>query len=622
MASNFYITNCITIVCFVYVLIILIMFFLKGRTHRTTGKVFFALLVCTLICSILFTIWSFLASNALEHTILMGKILCFSLVCWDYLLVFYMAIVFKSDKENDDFYKKHNMISYVLGFILVLINALCCIFLKFEIETIENGRLFMLGGPLNLFMTIIGAIALLYSVITMFAYRKRLDKVTSILGISAALIALTSIITGVTEIMPMNDMCFLHTLVIMFLYLSIESQDGSLLEEFNISNLKAEESNKLKSEFIMNMSHQLRTPMNTILGFSDSLLTSEKLLQSELIDDTTNIEIASRKLFDLVNSILDISKLESNNETVNNEDYKLETIIYDISSNINALITKENLIFSINVNEDVYNYLNGDDYKLSKILNIFLSNSVKYTNYGEVSLNVSCNFIETGIYEFVFNIKNTGPGMKKENFDITFEELMKLNSQNNNDIDTDILRIIVAKDLLELIGGSVEFIKESNNNSQYIIKLKQKVLNDERIGNIREKIQTKHSLSYSKIDLSSKKCLIVDDERINTIILNRLLKQYKIQIDSVANPRDGVDKASYENYDIIFVNHDMDEMSGIDFVKKLQGTGNKVSPIVALTSVSDTLSDESVYTEHIMCPVEFRVLNKVIKKIFEDGGAQ
>ena len=133
MASNFYITNCITIVCFVYLLIILIMFFLKGRTHRTTGKVFFALLVCTLICSILFTIWSFLATNALEHTILMGKILCFSLVCWDYLLVFYMAIVFKSDKEKDDFYKKHNMISYVLGFILVLINALCCIFLKFEI---------------------------------------------------------------------------------------------------------------------------------------------------------------------------------------------------------------------------------------------------------------------------------------------------------------------------------------------------------------------------------------------------------------------------------------------------------------------------------------------------------
>ena len=408
MASNFYITDCITIVGFVYVLIILIMFFLKGRTHRMPGKVFFALLVNTVLCMILFTIWSFLATDLSKYATIFGKFMIFFFVWWDYLLIFYMTIVFKNEEENVNYYKKNLIATIILVSVAGLVDALLCYFLRFDITIIENGKLFIMDGPLNLYFTIMGGIAILYSVVTMITFRKKLDHVTSLLGIFSVIVCVASILIGASGIMPLNDICFLHTIVIMFLYLSIESQDASLLEEFNDSNRKAEESNRLKSEFIMNMSHQLRTPMNTILGFSDSLLTDDKLLESELIDNTSNIEAASKKLFDLVNSILDIAKLESNKETVNNADYKLETVVYDISSNINSLITKENLVFSINVDEDVYNNLNGDDYKLSKLLNLFLSTSIKYTNYGEVSLNVSCNFIETGVYEFVFYIKNNG----------------------------------------------------------------------------------------------------------------------------------------------------------------------------------------------------------------------
>ena len=119
--------------------------------------------------------------------------------------------------------------------------------------------------------------------------------------------------------------------------------------------------------------------------------------------------------------------------------------------------------------------------------------------------------------------------------------------------------------------------------------------------------------------MSGKKAFIIDDERINTIILRRLLKQYKLEIDSSANPRDAVEKATYENYDIIFVNHQMEDMGGEEVVKKLISTGNKVPPVVALTSISDDLDEQSVYSYHIMCPVDFKHLNKIIKKVFEGG---
>ena len=329
-----------------------------------------------------------------------------------------------------------------------------------------------------------------------------------------------------------------------------------------------------------------------------------------------NIEIASKRLLDLVNSILDISKLESNKEVLNNQDYNLDTIIYDLSSNINSKIDKENLMFSINANENCPNNLNGDDYKISKILNIFLSNAVKYTNYGEVSLNISSKQVDTENHEFTFHIKNTGHAMKTENFERSFEDLIKLNSTANNDIDADTLKIIVAKGLLNIIGGSVEFINEPGQGTQYIVKVTQKITGPNELGNIREKIQTKHELTYQKIDLTGKRALIIDDTKINSIILERLLKQYNIGIETVINAREGVDKATYQTYDVIFVNHKMEEMSGEEVISKLEATGNKVPPVVGIISSSSEFDKEYKYMEQIECPIEFKNLNKCIKKIF------
>lgn len=613
MASDFFVTNCINIVCFVYILIILIMFFLKGRTHRIPGKVFFALLACTMLCIMMFTIWSFLATSLSDNAILFGKILCFVLVCWDYLLVFYMAIVFKSDEENEKFYREHNIISYVLGGILVLINILCSVFLEFKITRLNDGHLFILDGPLKYFMIVMGGITLLYSVGSIIVYRKKVDFNTRALGLLSVVICLISILTGVSGIMPINDVCFLYTVVIMFLYFSIESQDSSLLEEFYNSNKKSEELNHAKSEFITNMSHQLRAPMNTILGFTDMLLSSDSFVQSEYDEGINDIEEASKKLYELVSSILDISKLDSKKEMLNNQDYKLESIIFDISSNVNGLIDKEGLMFFINVDENIHNCLNGDDYKIDKILNILLAYSVKHSNRGKISLDVTSCLKNDDVYEYVFHIKNNARFLNDDFFNKNFEELLSFIFNSKNGIDVDIIKIIIVKGLLDLLNGSIEFVS-SSNGEEFIIKIEQKVLNDEKIGNIISKIQTRNSVV---LDISDKKCLIVDDTGINTIVLNRMLKQYNLNVENIISPLDAISKVSYTTYDFIFVNHDMMEMSGVDFVKKISESGIKVPPVIALTSVSDTFGEENVYVDHIMCPIESRLLRNVLNKVLD-----
>jgi CheY-like chemotaxis protein len=270
-------------------------------------------------------------------------------------------------------------------------------------------------------------------------------------------------------------------------------------------------------------------------------------------------------------------------------------------------------MFTINANENCPNNLNGDDYKLSKVLNIFLTNAVNYTNYGEVSINISSKQIDNDNHEFTFHIKNTGHAMKTENFERSFEDLIKLNTNSNNDIDADTLKIIVAKELLNKLNGTVEFINETGQGTQYIVKLTQKVTSPGELGNIREKIQTVHEETYQKVDLQGKKVLIVDDGKVNSIVLERLLKPYNLEIKTTSNPRDGVDKVTYEDYDMIFVNDQMEDMTGEEFINKLQSTGNRLPPIVGMILNIDILDKTHKYDNILYCPIEYRELTKIIK---------
>jgi signal transduction histidine kinase len=249
---------------------------LKDRSNNFSSKVFVTLLITTILAMVSFIVWGTFASMKSNLSDLLGKVMVFMMVCWNLILIFYMSIAFK---KEDDGYGKSKKINYVFVLSPFLINLLFVIFLDFKTNKLVDNGLYVMGGALNHYVNIMGFASILYAVVVMIIYRKRLDALTKLIGLIVSLIALFSIVIGASGIMPLNDMCFLHTLVIMFLYLSLEGQDRNLLNEFNVSIKSAEESNKLKSEFIMNMSHQLRTPMNTIFGFTDSLLTNENLTQ-------------------------------------------------------------------------------------------------------------------------------------------------------------------------------------------------------------------------------------------------------------------------------------------------------------------------------------------------------
>ena len=617
MSSVFFKTSGIAIVSLVYVLIVLIMFFIKGRTNRISGKYYLCILILSFLSILFYMIFGFFCQTSnFDGANIIGRIQIFLTLEWTLLTIQYLSTAFKTNEENIIHYKKNGTWILISIIIVTMVNILCCVFLKLDISRVDDMSPYIMGGLLDLYYKVWGLVMLVCATIFLVIYKKRSNFHTTFLYVFCIIVLVCAYALVYLFNVSMSNIPFLVAMVMIFLYFTIESQDAALLEDFNYSTKLAEESNKLKNEFIMNMSHQLRTPKNTILGFSDFIISNENLNEVSAKEDARNIKEASHKLYELICSILDLSKLEGKKEIVHSENYNLENIIYDISSNINSML-KDNLVFTINADEICPNELIGDAYKLCKILNTIIMNAVNHTEYGEVSLNISCIQVDSSNYEFTFLIKNSGHLMSQDDFNRSFEDLIKLSSDNKSDISAEVLNLIVAKGLLELIGGSVEFINESGKGTQYIIKLKQKLYGQNRLGNLKEKIQMQHDLSHKVLNLLGKKVLIIDENQVNITILERLLVQYNVVIHTSLNPRDGINLVNDNNYDFIMVNHNMKDMSGEVFVSKLNSTGNKVPPIIGIVTQTDEVKD--VYNYILNSPVKFNDLNKIINKIFNGG---
>lgn len=606
----------IGIVSLVFVCLVSVMFFMKGSINRVSSKIFSAFLILTIFTILVYVISGTFSLYNFDFVQIFGRFTVFVFTLWEVMLISYLFFGFRSEKGNLEFLKNYKKKFFILSFVLCIINLILCFVLPFEYKSFESKTSYGMSGILTIYYNLLGILSYCICTYLMIKHRNSIDKLSKILFVICIILLFGTYIFEFFMNESLNKIPFMMASIIMFLYLSLESQDALLLEEYNLSVKDEAEFSQLKSDFIMNMSHQLRSPMNSILGFTDSLLLSDNINISTLKEDTENIKISSRKLFELVNSIIDLSRLENDGEVVNPKNYKLENIVYDISSNINSIILKNNLNFSINASEECFNDLFGDDKLIAKIIKILLKNAVDHTEYGEVSLNISSVKIDSINSEFTFWIKNSGHTMTVDNFNKNLNDIVKLSNENDYQIDSNSINVIVAKNLIDKIGASIEFINEAGKGTQYIIKLKQKVNSEERLGNIREKIQTIHNSNYQIKNLLGKRVLIVDDKNISMVILERLLTKYNLVIDKCLNPKDSVDLVVNNNYDIVFIEHSMNDMSGEEVINRINATGNRVPFMVGIVNDELSLSTENEYNALLKNPIEFKYLNSIINTVF------
>lgn len=409
---------------------------------------------------------------------------------------------------------------------------------------------------------------------------------------------------------------------VFFLYFIMENPDIQIAKEIDLLKSDIDKSNRAKTDFLNNMSHEIRTPMNAIVGFSDSLLNTPVFDENIARNDIQSIATASNNLLDIINNILDISKIESGKEVLDNKEYDLSKLINDLANIIQTRIGNSPIKLLVHIDKNIPSQVYGDSTKLYQVLLNIASNSVKYTEVGRIQISCEGEFKDKTNEEIMlhFKISDTGYGIKKEDYDKMFEKFTRLDSAVTNEIEGTGLGLVITKRFVDLMGGKIWFTSEYEIGTIFYIDVPLKVIDPTPIGDV------KHSNNIEKVEdyinCSDYTALIVDDNKLNIKVAERILKKYNFKIDTAESGKDCVFKfKSGNHYDIIFLDHMMPEMDGIEtlhIIKRLDDY--YIPPIVALTANAITGMKEMYLKEgfdsYLSKPINVLELDKIIHKYF------
>ncbi|MDR2590895.1 MAG: PAS domain-containing protein [Oscillospiraceae bacterium] len=403
-----------------------------------------------------------------------------------------------------------------------------------------------------------------------------------------------------------------------------------LKEEVESSLIEAQVANRAKSDFLARMSHDMRTPLNAVIGMSDLSLEGDGISREDRIN-IEKIHTAGTILLNLVNDILDISKIEAG---------KLELVpaCYDVPSLINDTIM-QNIIrinekpinFKLNISEDLYSILYGDELRIKQIMNNLLSNAIKYTKEGTVEFNVNCAKEKNSVW-LIIQVKDTGRGIQKEDIDKLFTDYSQLDLRSNAKIEGTGLGLSITKNLVELMNGTINVKSEYGKGSTFTVKILQGYLSNTKIGpevvsSLQQfsysDLKRNHNVRFSRIQLPKARVLVVDDNLTNLDIAKGLLRLYSMQVDCVESGAEAIKAMLNEKitYDTIFMDYMMPEMDGIEAamrIRELNTEYTKNVPIVALTANAVVGSEQMFLDEGFQAfltkPIDIVRLDEVIHK--------
>jgi PAS domain S-box-containing protein len=360
---------------------------------------------------------------------------------------------------------------------------------------------------------------------------------------------------------------------------------------------EAETASEAKSRFIANMSHEMRTPMNVIVGLTDLMLEEENVPE-EVKDTLKKINTAGNTLTGLINDVLDISKIESGKQNLNPVQYEVASFLNDIITLNMIRIGEKPVEFKLDIDEEMPRTLFGDDLRVKQILNNLLGNAFKYTERGSVTLGVVASPRDGDNVWVTFSITDTGIGIREEDIKKLFSDYNQVNARANRKIEGTGLGLSITKKFVEMMGGEIAVESEYGKGTTFRARIRQGFVTDTHIApeiveNLRDfRYTDRKKQTQGKIvraDLSHAKVLVVDDFPMNLDVASGMLRKYKMQVDCVTNGQEAVDRiaAGKPKYNAVFMDHMMPGMDGVEATKLIRaldtGYAKKI-PIIALTA--------------------------------------
>ncbi|MCH5258770.1 MAG: response regulator [Lachnospiraceae bacterium] len=406
---------------------------------------------------------------------------------------------------------------------------------------------------------------------------------------------------------------------------------------------EAEAAAQAKEDFLANMSHEIRTPMNAITGMVELALRNDELPAQEK-EYLYSIRAAGEELVSIIDDILDVTKIRSGTLEITEEEYEITSLVHDVVSTIQMMLEEKQVALLVDVNPDIPSRLRGDDVRIKQIMMNLLSNAAKYTERGTIHLTVESAPVsgESNMIDLKVSVTDTGIGIAEEQLKDLFTKFKQADSSRNRSKGGSGLGLVISKRLIDLMRGTIFAKSVLGKGSEFTFTVRQEVIDarpciatdpqtvlkpsSEQEGRVTTRVnRRKKERQNTTFTAPDAKVLLVDDNKVNLKVAEGLLRPYRMHLDTADSGKLAIDMVQSQNYDLIFMDHMMPVMDGVETTRIIRGMNDdrfKTVPIVALSANAvrgaRELFLEAGMNDFVPKPIEMRVMDRALRKWLPD----